>query len=259
MRARLLALAAAALVTTTAVVGAGCGSGPGSSKPDLVVSAAASLRRAFTDYGASFEPAKVRLSFGGSDMLAAQIEQGVKPDVYAAANTKLPQKLFHQGLVETPTVFATNRLVLAVPASSSKVSSLQDLGKPGVTLAVGAPSVPIGGYTRDVISRLPPALGAQILDNVRSEEPDVGGIIGKLTQGAVDAGFAYVTDVKGAGGKLKAIELPAAAQPSVAYAIAVVKGSNHAKQARDFIDGLVADAGQARLKAAGFGPPPAGS
>ena len=34
-----------------------------------------------------------------------------------------------------------------------------------------------------------------ILANVRSEEPDVAGIIGKLTQGAVDAGFVYVTDV----------------------------------------------------------------
>ena len=44
---------------------------------------------------------------------------------------------------------------------------------------------------------------------MRSNEPDVKGIVGKLTQGAVDAGFVYVTDVNAAGDALTAIELPA--------------------------------------------------
>ena len=55
-------------------------------------------------------------SFAGSDDLAAQIRQGVTPDVYAAANTSLPDDLYKDGLVEKPVVFATNTLVLAVPA-----------------------------------------------------------------------------------------------------------------------------------------------
>ena len=57
----------------------------------------------------------MKLSFGGSDELAAQIRQGVKPDVFAAANTKLPDELNGEGLVEKPVVFATNELVIAVP------------------------------------------------------------------------------------------------------------------------------------------------
>jgi molybdate transport system substrate-binding protein len=56
-----------------------------------------------------------------------QIRQGIKPDVFAAANIKLPDQLFKQGLVEKPVSFATNELVLAVPADSHKVSSLEDL------------------------------------------------------------------------------------------------------------------------------------
>ena len=36
----------------------------------------------------------------------------------------------------------------------------------------------------------------------------MAGVVGKLSQGAVDAGFVYITDVKAAGGKLTAIELP---------------------------------------------------
>ncbi len=57
----------------------------------------------------------VRLSFAGSDELAAQIRQGVKPDVYAAANTKLPDELNKEGLLSEPVEFATNELVIAVP------------------------------------------------------------------------------------------------------------------------------------------------
>jgi molybdate transport system substrate-binding protein len=251
----------AALLAAAALVAAGCGSsggaqGSGADRPDLVVSAAASLKGAFTQYGSQFAPARARFSFAGSDELAAQIRQGLKPDVFASANTKLPDALFAEGLVERPAVFAANRLVLAVPAGGAKVASLRDLAGPGIAIAVGSPSVPVGAYTRKVLSGLPAGERRAILAHVRSEEPDVAGVVGKLTQGAVDAGFVYVTDVKAAGGWLGAIELPAHLQPRVAYGVAVVRGARHPAQAREFIRGLVAGAGQRDLREAGFEPPP---
>ena len=57
--------------------------------------------------------------------------------------------------------------------------------------SIGAETVPVGAYTRDVLGRLPAGAREQILANVRSEEPDVRGVVGKLTQGAADAGFVY--------------------------------------------------------------------
>ncbi|HYY22991.1 MAG TPA: substrate-binding domain-containing protein, partial [Thermoleophilaceae bacterium] len=72
-----------------------------------------------------------------------------------------------------------------------------------------------------MLARLGRARSSAILANVRSNEPDVAGIVGKLTQGAVDAGFVYASDVRGAGGKLDAIALPESLQPSVAYGAAV--------------------------------------
>jgi molybdate transport system substrate-binding protein len=222
----------------------------------LTVSAAASLKAAFTEYGQQFSRANVRFSFAGSDILAAQIEQGVKPDVFASANTKLPKLLFAKGLVSKPVTFAANKLVLAVPAGSSKVKSLSDIEKPGVTLAIGSATVPIGAYTRKVLAKLGPAVSAKILANVRSNEPDVTGIVGKLTEGAVDAGFTYVTDVQATKGKLKAIVLPASLQPVVGYGVAIVKGTPNLSQARAFISGLLSGAGRADLLQAGFLPPP---
>jgi molybdate transport system substrate-binding protein len=244
----------AAVVGLALAVLAGCGGDD--ETPQLTVSAAASLKQAFTQYGRDLPEARARFSFAGSEELAAQIEQGVKPDVYAAANTKLPQQLYEKGLVEQPTVFAGNRLVLAVPAGSG-IGALEDLAANGVALAVGAEDVPVGAYTRTVLDKLPAAQRGAILANVRTEEPDVAGITGKLTQGAVDAGFLYVSDVRATDGALEAIELPDALQPDVAYGVAVVEGARHPREARAFIAGLLDGEGARALERAGFEPPPA--
>ncbi len=249
------------LLASIVLAVAGCGgddqkASGGAAKPQLTVSAAASLKQAFTDYGKQFPDASARFSFAGSDELAAQIEKGVRPDVFAAANTKLPDALHTKGLVETPTVFAGNRLVLAVPADGTKVRSLADLERDGVKLAIGSKDVPIGSYTRTVLGKLRASRSRAILANVRTEEPDVAGITGKLTQGAVDAGFLYASDVRATDDKLKAIELPDTLQPTVAYGIAVVKGAKHPAQAKAFIAGLLDGAGAQALKDAGFLPPP---
>ncbi len=237
-----------------AVVFAGCGGADGDRDTALVVSAASSLQTAFTAYGERF--GDVRLSFGGSDELAAQIRNGVKPDVYASASASLSDDLFAEGLVERPIVFARNRLVLAVPAQSSAISHLEDVTRPGVDLAVGSASAPVGVYTREMVSRLAPDEQKAILANVRSEEPDVKGIVGKLAQGAVDAGFVYVTDVAATHGALRAIELPDDIAPPVAYGVAVVAGADHPRLARAFIDGLLDGDGRSALRRAGFAPSP---
>jgi molybdate transport system substrate-binding protein len=244
----------AALVASLALALAGCGgsssdssSGGSSDGSGLKVSAASSLKAAFPKY----EP-DAAYSFAGSDELAAQIKAGAKPDVFASASTSLPDDLYRSGLVEKPVVFASNRLVVAVPTSDPSIKSLDDLAKPGVKIAAGSESVPIGSYTREVLGRLPADEAKAIEANIASNEPDVSGIVGKLTQGAVDAGFVYVTDVAATSGDLTAIELPAELQPKVDYAAAVVKGANNADAARKFVNGLLSEKGIGALTDAGF-------
>jgi molybdate transport system substrate-binding protein len=236
MRRLIAALVVAALI-------AGCGSSGGSGDPpQLIVSAASSLRNAFADYANQVKDAKMRA--------------GGRADVFAGANTKLPDQLYAEGKVDKPVKFTANKLVLAVPKDSTNVKSLDDLIKPGVKIAIGSASVPIGSYTRKVLAGLPSEQRNRILANVKSEEPDVTGIVGKLTQGAVNAGFVYATDVEAAGGGLKAIDLPAKLEPTVTYGAAVVKDTKHPDEAKAFIGGLTAGAGQQALQTAGFLPLP---
>jgi len=249
---------AAALLAAAALGASGCGdedAAGGSARPQLVVSAAASMTEALTSCSREVRGASVRLSFAGSDELAAQIRQGVKPDVYAAANNRLPEQLHEEGLLGRPVEFATNEFVLAVP-DGSDIASIDDLTRPGVAIAVGSESVPIGAYTRETLAKLPAGQERAILDNLRSNEPDVKGIVGKLTQGAADAGFVYVTDVKAAGDELEAIELPAQLEPDVRYAAGVVEGANQPEAARRFVRGLLDGPCAEALTRAGFGPAP---
>jgi molybdate transport system substrate-binding protein len=248
-----------ALLAACAAIAAGCGDdGGGSGSTRLVVSAAASMQEALTACAPKFDKAEdagVKLSFAGSDELAAQIRQGAKVDVYAAANTELPDRLHSDGLLDKPVRFATNELVLAVPRGS-RIGSIDDLTRPGTKVVVGSASVPIGSYTRETLAKLPRAQETATLSNVRSNEPDVKGIVGKLSQGAADAGFVYATDVTATKGRLEAIKLPERLEPRVTYGAGVVTKSGQPDLGRSFVDGLTRGDCADALREAGFGRAP---
>jgi molybdate transport system substrate-binding protein len=211
----------------------------------LTVFAAASLTNVFPQI-APHE----RYSFSGSNMLAAQIQQGAPADVFASANTKLPEQLYEQGLVEKPVVFTRNELILIVPKSNpAGIHSVYDLRKPGVKLVIGAAGVPVGNYTRVVLH----TLGLDdVLGNVVSQETDVRDVLAKVALGEADAGFVYLTDARSVRGQVATIGVRRSAQPIVQYAVAVVKSSRHLAAARAFVHRLLGKAAQARLRTAGF-------
>jgi molybdate transport system substrate-binding protein len=213
----------------------------------LTILAAASLTNVFPQVAP-----KDRFSFGGSNMLAAQIQQGAPADVFASANTKLPEQLYEQGLVEKPVVFTRNELILIVPKKNpAGIHSVYDLRKPGVKLVVGAVGVPVGDYTRVVLHNL----GLDdVLNSVVSQETDVREVLAKVALGEADAGFVYTTDARTVRGKVATIGIRWSAQPIVEYAVAVVKSSHHLAASRAFVKSLLGRTAQAKLRAAGFLP-----
>jgi molybdate transport system substrate-binding protein len=211
----------------------------------LTIFAAASLTNVFPQIDHT-----QRYSFAGSNALAAQIRQGAPADVFASANTSLPQQLYDQGLVEKPVVFTRNALILIVPKSNpAQIHSVFDLRKSGVKLVVAAPGVPVGDYTRIVLHNL--SLD-DALKNVVSNESDVRGVLAKVALGEADAGFVYTTDARTVRGKVATIGIRWSAQPIVQYAVAVVKSSKHLAAARYFVGKLQRPWAQSKLRAAGF-------
>ena len=88
-----------------------------------------------------------------------------------------------------------------------------------------------------------------------TEEEDVKAVLTKVTLGEVDAGLVYVTDVQAAGDEVRGVEVPEADAASTTYPIAALAGSEHAEQARAFVDLVLSEEGRTALEDAGFGLP----
>ncbi len=90
---------------------------------DLSIAAASDLRFALEEIGRTTEAqglARVRLTFGSSGQLAAQIEQGAPFDLFFSADEEYVQALARRGLVRPESVqrYAVGRIVLWVRAAS---------------------------------------------------------------------------------------------------------------------------------------------
>ncbi|MBS1882347.1 MAG: molybdate ABC transporter substrate-binding protein [Actinobacteria bacterium] len=217
----------------------------------ITVYAAASLREAFPEMA----PAQT-YNFAGSNELQLQIEHGAPADVFASAAPEEAQALFRDGLCSRPVTFATNTVVMLVPnGNPGHLKSVYSLRGGGHTIAVGTPAVPIGGYTRELLARM--RLSSILTSNTVTLEKNVAGITSKVALGAVEAGFAYVTDGRIVAERVEIIRLPRWAQPPVRYQACIVKrpGADTAG-AEKFIKALTGSRGRTALKKGGFGLPP---
>ena len=219
---------------------------------ELVVLAAASLGEVFPAMATAFEQRNpeltVLLNFAGSQTLGTQLREGFVADVIALAHPELMDDLVRDQLVDSPQVFATNRLVWIVHRSSPTPPALSR------RIVLAAPEVPAGRYAREALDRL--QLLPELLSRVVSEELNVKGVLTKVQISGADAGIVYATDVRPeTSPELAVIELPAEAQVLATYPMARVRTSPHPAEANQLLAFIRSGAGQAILRRAGFGLP----
>jgi molybdate transport system substrate-binding protein len=220
----------------------------------ITVFAASSLTGSFTKLGTQFEAAhpgvKVTFSFGASSTLATQIIAGAPADVFASASTKNMQQIVTAGDASSPSDFAKNVMEVAVPPSNpAGITSVTDLAKSSVKVALCQPLVPCGVTAAKVFAN------AKIVVKPVTLEPDVKSVLAKVELGNVDAGMVYVTDVLAAGSKVKGVVIPATVDASTTYPIATISKSSQAATAQAFVAYVLSPAGQSVLTAAGFEKP----
>lgn len=235
---------------------------------EITVSAAASLTESYTQLGQEFEKLypdiTVIFNFSASQALAEQINNGAPVDIFASASEKTMQFVVETNNIASDAVqqFISNQLVVITPASNpAGISQLQDLTKAGLKLVLAAKEVPVGQYSLDFFAKaasahdFPSTFSEDVLKNVVSYEENVKAVLTKVSLGEADAGIVYTTDAASAEpGTIQTITIPDEINIPASYYIAPVKNSNHAAEARLFIDYVLSDAGQAILSKYGFIP-----
>jgi molybdate transport system substrate-binding protein len=231
----------------------------------LMVLAAASLTASFKDIGKLFESKNpnvtVSFSFGGSQALAQQLDQGAPADVFASASPKymtaaVTSKRVNQADSKT---FVKNVLVVIFPKDNpAGLKTLQDLAKPGLKIDLADKTVPVGQYALDFLDKAvkDPTFGPKfkdtVLKNVVSYETDVKAVVSKVSLGEADAGIVYLTDYNVAVDKLGKLDIPDALNTIAVYPIASIADSKNADLAKAFVSLVLSPEGQAIMAKYGF-------
>lgn len=241
------------LAITVLVIGpsAGCGSDGGSRS--ITVAAASSLTGAFTEAKAQFEASHpgttITLSFASSSSIARQIADGAPIDVFASADNESMAKVAEQ-IVGRASTFTTNTLeIMVAEGNPLGIGSVADLSRPDLVYITCPPEVPIGAYAATVLNN------AGVTVTPSSLEPDVKGIVTKITAGEADAGIVYTTDVVAAGDRASGVVIPMKQNVMASYPIARMKRAKHNSTAAAWIEFIEGAEGQSILTQFGFVAP----
>jgi len=219
------------------------------------------LKEAMTDVAQRYEhdTAKhVRLNFGATGQLLAQIREGAPIDLFIAASDDQMEQAAKAELIDPATrvIVASNRLVLIVPTSAKdSPQGFNDLASPKLNrLAIGQPKiVPAGQYAMQVLKKLD--LESPLKDRLVFGS-SVRQVLDYVERGEVDAGVVYATDAELAGERK--VRVVAVAQEKwhdpIHYVAAIVRATKHDAAADQFLRYLREDAAQSLLAKRGFTP-----
>jgi len=221
----------------------------------VLISAAASLRDAFSEIALAFEAANagvdVVLNLASSSLLRAQILEGAPVDVFASADiSNMDAVVAAGGVAGEARIFARNALRIAVPKGNpAGVRGLGDFARPELLLGLCAPEVPCGAFAGRALAR------AGVVASVDTYEPDVRALLTRIELGELDAGITYVTEVVARRGRVEGIEIPEEHNVVAEYPIAVLAGAPNPDAAAAFVAFVLSDEGQAILRKHGFAAP----
>jgi molybdate transport system substrate-binding protein len=228
----------------------------GDGRPTLLVAAASDLRFVFEEMEPEFEArcdCNLEFSFGSSGMLATQIRNGLKVDVFASADSGYVDELERAGLIrlETRQLYAVGRIVLAVPAGSElEVETLIDLRGANVRrIAIANPDhAPYGRAAKQALE------SAGVWEAVE-DRLVLGENASLATQfvetGNVDAGIVPLSLAISREEYLRAVLVDESLHEPLRQEAVVLKGSQHADKAVAFLD-FVNGEGRALMREYGF-------
>jgi len=221
----------------------------------LTVSAASDLTPAFEELGGLFEHEtgiKVTFNFGSTGQLAQQIEQGAPVDLFAAADVRFIEALEQKGLTipGTKALYAQGRITLWTRTDNPlKLERLEDLARPEVQhIAIANPEhAPYGVAAREALQ------SAGVWERVTSKlvfGENVRQTLQYAEAGNVDAAIVALSlSIQSKG---RWVLLPEKLHKPLNQALAVIKTTRHAVEARRFADFINSPPGRTVMRKYGF-------
>lgn len=209
----------------------------------LTVFAPASLSNALKDVNALYEKQyniKIKTSFLSSGVLAKQIEQGAKADVFISADVDWVVHLQNKGKLNKANYknLLSNRLVLIAPKSSSlttvKIDKSTNIHKilTGKLCTGNVKSVPVGKYAKQSLIALNwwQSVAPKLVetDNVRSA-------LNFVNRGECQLGIVYATDVAVVKNVKTLGVFPTSTHSPIVYPVAMINTQEKTKHYYQFL------------------------
>ncbi|MFN2459196.1 MAG: extracellular solute-binding protein [Candidatus Velthaea sp.] len=242
---RLAALLAVAVLAGSAGTSARAESG------EIVALVASNAQGAFTDLIKQFEVkhkgVNVKAQYLGGAKIGAMIDQQKDADVILVGDTILAKEL---SLVDAPTPILKNKEMILVPKGNpAHITSLKDLAKPGVKLAMGTPTSAVGKLASTVVQNAAADYGFDFVQNLRKnvvvQEEKGSDVVAAIGEKA-NAGITFASDVNPA--KFDAVQIDDKYNVVSTYVMTVPKNSKNAALGRDFVAMVAGPQGQATLR-----------
>lgn len=166
--------------------------------------------------------ATVAVNYGPSGGLFAQIEQTQPCDLYYSADWLYIEKLEEAQKTEKSSKFLNDNIVLVVSETgNTKVTKMEDLGNPGVTVVIADPQAPAGIYAKNSIENL--GLWEKVSPNIKAMPSTVNQVAIMIKEDQLDAGLIYSSVANG--NELKIAEIiDEEYSGEIIFGTAIIKG-----------------------------------
>lgn len=180
---------------------------------------------------------EVILILGGSGELLNKIILSKKADIYTPANEKYYKKALSENVI-----FEGEKLLVQTPVfgiserAESKITSFDDLLKPGIKIALGNPDTMALGktYQMEIEPKIPKGTADQIRANIVINPVNISQTINYVLSSTVDAGLMFDSVAKL--NNLKYVEIPDEYNTTLTAYISLVTYSKNKELAKSFVE-----------------------
>lgn len=249
------------------ILAAGCKSGPattstttgvtaGTQGKTLLVFAGAGLNKPVDELGKQFQEKTgitVQFTYGGSAQCVSQILTVGKGDLFLPGDVSELKPLIDKGLVVQQKPLVYHVPVLGVPKGNpAHITSLQDLAKPGIKVALGDPQAnPMGKLSDKVLQDL--GIFDKVSPHVVARAATCDPLITYLSMKQVDAALIWEDSLQ-SNDKIEAVNAPELKNYIKKVPATALKCSQEPELAAKFLDFLSSPDGTAIWEKWGFKP-----